>query len=121
MPEDKIILEGLLFYGYHGVLTEEQTLGQPFKVSVTLYLPLGPAGREDNLEKTINYAHVYRDIAAIMEGPSVQLLETLAERIAGAVLAYEAALAVQVTVEKTKPPIPGMMDGVKICIHRVKE
>jgi dihydroneopterin aldolase len=120
LPEDKIILEGLLFYGYHGVLAEEKALGQPFSVSVTLYLPLEEAGREDNLEKTINYAHVYRDIAAIMEGPPVQLLEALAERIAGAVLAYEAVSAVQVTVAKPKPPIPGMMDGVKICIHREK-
>jgi dihydroneopterin aldolase len=120
LPEDKIILEGLLFYGYHGVLPEERSLGQPFRVSVHIYLPLKAAGQEDNLEKTINYAQVYREIAAIMEGTPVQLLETLAERIAGAVLAYEAALAVQVTVEKTKPPLPGIMDGVKICIHREK-
>lgn len=120
MKEDRIMMEGLKFYGYHGVLPEEKALGQPFTVSVNIYLPLGAAGREDDLEKTINYALVYRDIAAIMEGPPVQLLETLAEKIAAAVLAYEAALGVEVTVGKTKPPIPGVMDGVKVWIHRTK-
>lgn len=120
MPKDKILLQGMEFYGYHGVLPEERALGQPFRVTAAVYLPLAAAGCRDSLEDTVNYALLYEDIREIMTGDPVKLLETLAEKVAAALLSHEEVEGVSVEVEKTKPPLPGLLDGVKVCIHREK-
>ena len=119
--QDKIVLAGMEFYAYHGVLPEERELGQPFRVSVHIYLPLQTAGQRDSLEETLDYRKTHARIGEIMTAPPVNLLETLAERVAEAVLAQEGAAAVYVEVEKTRPPLPGIMEGVKVCIRREKK
>ncbi len=111
----------MLFYGYHGVLSEERILGQEFKVSIEIFVPLEKAGKNDDLTKTINYAEVYQVVQNIILGEPVSLLETLAEKIASRVLAYDLVEGVRIEVEKSKPPIPGIMEGVKICILREKK
>ncbi len=120
MMEDKILMHKMSFYGYHGALEEERVLGQVFSVSLEISLPLQAAGNSDRLQETLNYARVYRDVQAIMTGPAVNLLETLAERIATAVLAYAKPSSVQVKVTKINPPLPGVMEGVEVCIVRKK-
>ena len=118
MEQDKIVLEGMAFYGYHGVLPAERELGQRFRVSVHMYLTLKEAGEKDDLSRTLDYGEVYRKVEAIVTGKPVKLLETLAERVAEAVLGYDAVKGVRVMVEKTSPPLPGCMDGVKVWINR---
>jgi dihydroneopterin aldolase len=56
---DRVLLRGLLFHGYHGVLPEERTLGQKFAVDVALSVDLRAAGASDDLQDTISYAAVY--------------------------------------------------------------
>lgn len=83
---DKVYVEGMEFYGYHGVFKEENKLGQRFKVDLTAELDLSKAGQTDDLEQTINYAELYHVCKDIVEGEPVKLVETLAERIADTVL-----------------------------------
>jgi dihydroneopterin aldolase len=64
---DKIIINGMLYYGYHGVLREEEVLGQKFTVNATLFLTLGDAAKSDHLECTVNYAEIYNLIKNIVE------------------------------------------------------
>lgn len=114
---DKIILENMLFYGYHGVLPEENSLGQRYAVSVVLGTDITAAAADDDLTKSLNYAEVYNVVKGIMEGEPAKLLETLAEAIAGRILEMGAQTA-RVTVKKLHPPIPGQMDFAAVEIER---
>lgn len=115
---DKIEICGMRFYGYHGVYEEERRLGQPFVVDVFLYLDLRPSGRSDRLEDTVNYADVYDTVAGVFEGPSRQLLESLAEETAARLLRRFPVEKVHVRVVKPSPPIPGPLRHVGVEITR---
>lgn len=84
MPPDTISLVGITLYGYHGVRPEERALGQRFVVDLELESDLRRAGETDTLDATVNYSEAYELVAEIVEGEPVNLLETLAERIARA-------------------------------------
>lgn len=86
MSEDRILLEGMVFHGRHGTLPAERELGQPFVVDVELRLDLRAAGLADDLTRTVDYSEVHRQAKEIVEGPPAGLTETVAERIAAAVL-----------------------------------
>lgn len=107
MSADRILLEGLSFYGFHGALPAEQTLGQPFIVDCALTLDLAPAGTADDVGLTVDYGAVFRDIRTLVEGAPVRLLETLASRIAGDLLARYPVREVWVRVSKPRAPLPG--------------
>ncbi len=86
LGEDKILLEGMIFYGRHGTLPPERELGQRFTVDVEIRCDLRPAGLSDDLSQTVDYSEVHDQIKEIVEGEPVNLTETLAERIAAAIL-----------------------------------
>lgn len=116
---DKIILEGMSFYGYHGVFNAENELGQIFIVDLELLLDLSEAGETDNLESTVNYGEVFELVKEIMEGKPAQLIEYLAEHIAKQVFShYNRVLETKVKITKNNPPIPGHYKNVGIEIVR---
>ena len=104
MSEDRILLEGMVFHGRHGTLPAERELGQPFVVDVELRLALRAAGLADDLTRTVDYSEVHRRAKEIVEGPPVGLTETVAERIAAAVL-EEHPLVEAVCVKVGKPNV----------------
>ena len=114
---DKIELKNMSFYGYHGVLAAEKKLGQRFEVTVKIFCDLRPAAESDQLEKSLDYARIYREIKEIVEGRPFNLLEALAEAIA-ARLQEMGAPAVQVQVKKMHPPLPGQLDYAAVEIAR---
>lgn len=109
--DDVVFLEGLQFYAYHGVNPEERAQGQRFLVDVALTADLRAAGRADDLARTINYSAVYKRVRAIVEGPPRQLIEAVAEEIAGALLAEFPADTVTVTVRKPEAALKGAFLG----------
>ncbi len=119
---DKIELNGLQFYGYHGVFAEERKLGQRFYVDLVLYADLWEAGQTDELDRTINYAEVYQTVKNVVEGESVQLVEALAERIASQVLdTYTIVNELTVRVTKPHPPVDMKFAGMTVEIRRKKD
>ncbi len=118
MNGDRICLTGLRFQGRHGVYAEERERGQPFVVDLELMLSLHDAGRTDDLSRTADYGAVALLVREIVEGESVALIETLAERIAAAVLAATPAQAVRVRVHKPEAPIAVTFDSVSVEILR---
>ncbi len=106
--EDRILLEGMVFHGRHGTLAAERELGQPFVVDVELRLDLRPAGNSDDLAQTVDYGQVHQRVREIVEGEPVNLTETVAERIAAAVLEDHPTLEV-VRVKVAKPHV--RLDG----------
>ena len=119
MSSDLIILEAMQFYAYHGGSTEERSLGQPFQVDLEAELDLRPAGRSDNRDDTVSYTHLYRVVREEMEEAPRNLLEALAEDIAGRCLDRFALKAVKVRVKKTRPPVKGaVLAGAAVEVHR---
>lgn len=116
---DKIILERMQFYGYHGVAEEENRLGQRYIVDLSLDLDLSTAGVNDDLNETVNYAEVYQSLRHIVESTTFQLIEALAERIASELLTQYTKID-QLTVKVTKPhpPVDIHFDGVSVELHR---
>ena len=104
---DRIVLEGMRFYGFHGVNPEERVLGQEYLVDLTVEMDLGSAGKSDRLEDTISYTHIYRAVREVMEGDSRNLLEAAAQSIADRVLTDFPVDSVSVRVRKPHPPIRG--------------
>jgi dihydroneopterin aldolase len=117
---DRIRLNGMVFYGYHGVLPEERALGQRFVVDIEVIADLHPAGVSDDLADTINYSQVYAAARDVVTGPACQLIEAVAERIAARVLAENgAAQRVVVRVRKPEVPIPGsVLESSEVWIER---
>ncbi len=119
MTEDCIVLEGMRFYGRHGTLPAERELGQEFVVTVELRCDLRAAGTAVDLHETVDYSQVYRQARAVVEGPPVGLTETVAERIAAAVLAEHGRVeAVRVRVTKPHVHLGGALAGATVEIVR---
>ena len=123
MSEDRILLADMVFHGRHGTLPAEHELGQPFVVSVELRLDLRPAGTSDDLTKTVDYGEIHRTARDIVEGQPVQLIETLAERIAAAALdKHPPVEAVKVRVAKPHVRLGGtVLAGSAVEILRRRE
>ena len=119
---DKMIVRGMRFFGYHGVIPEENRLGQQFMVDVELALDLEEAAAADDLAKTVNYADLHARVKRIVEGPPCKLIEALARRIATDLLAtYTNINEVLVRVTKPHPPFDIHFDGVTVELRRKRE
>lgn len=119
-PRDRISLLGVRGRGFHGVLPEEKREGQEFVVDVVLHLDLRPAGTSDDLALTINYAEVAADVVARIEGPSLDLIESLAEQIARDAL-ERPVHSVEVTVHKPSAPVGVPFGDVAVTLLRRRQ
>jgi len=115
---DRIILQGIRFYGHHGVTEAERELGQRFQVDVELHLDLRRAGGSDTLSATVDYAEVHQAVVEVGTKERFHLLETLAERIARTLLERFPVKEVKVRAAKPSPPIQGELQLVGVEIVR---
>ncbi|WLR55069.1 dihydroneopterin aldolase [Mesobacillus subterraneus] len=116
---DKIHVNQMEFYGYHGVFPEETRLGQRFIVDLAVELDLSNAGKSDDLTESINYAELYMVCKDILEGQPFKLVESIAEKIAGTILErFPLVEECHVKVIKPDPPIPGHYKSVAVEITR---
>ncbi|UYG16666.1 2-amino-4-hydroxy-6-hydroxymethyldihydropteridine diphosphokinase [Brachybacterium huguangmaarense] len=116
---DTIELTGVRARGHHGVLAAEKRDGQEFVVDVTLHLDTAPAARDDALSRTVDYGAVAGLVVDVVGTGALDLIETLARRLADAVLAQQPLVrAVEVTVHKPSAPIPHPFADVAVRIRR---
>ena len=116
---DSIQIKDLEVYCHHGVLKEENVLGQKFLVSLILYTDTRAAGESDDLEQAINYAEVSHFVKEQMERQNDKLIEAIAERLAKEILlSYSLVKRVQVEVKKPWAPILLPLDTVSVKIER---
>jgi dihydroneopterin aldolase/2-amino-4-hydroxy-6-hydroxymethyldihydropteridine diphosphokinase len=118
---DRIVLQGVSARGFHGVLDVEKADGQDFVVDVMLEVDLRRPGGSDLLVHTVNYAEVAADTVALITGPSLDLIETLADRIAAAALRRPLVQAVQVTVHKPHARVGVPFGDVKVVLERRRD
>ncbi|HEY0260161.1 MAG TPA: dihydroneopterin aldolase [Lacisediminihabitans sp.] len=115
---DTIRLTGLRVFAHHGVLEEERVHGQEFVIDVTLGLDLEAAAVSDDVRQTVHYGILADEIAAAVGTDPVDLIETVAKRVADLVLGHEAVRVVTVTVHKPSAPIAVAFDDVSVTITR---
>ena len=121
---DRLLITGLTFYARHGVLPREREQGGRFVVDVEATLDLRPAGERDDLAATVDYAAIYEDVRAIVEGPPRNLIEAVAERIAQRLLArFRPLESVTVRVHKPGAPLPDGATFTTIAaeVHRTRQ
>jgi len=115
---DQIALTGLRAMGYHGVLPHERVDGQLFVVDVVLHLSLAPAAAGDDLAATVDYGELADRVVRAVESDPVDLIETVAERVARLVLEYPPVEVVEVTVHKPDAPIAVPFADVAVTVRR---
>jgi dihydroneopterin aldolase len=115
---DTLTLTGLEVFAHHGVFDFERAEGQTFLLDLTVWLDTVGAAAGDDLAQTLHYGELAIEVAEAASGEPVDLIETLAERIASLVLAHPVAQRVRVTVHKPDAPIPVPFADVSITIIR---
>jgi len=118
VSKDRITLTGLKVQANHGVLDFERANGQLFIIDVTAWLDLSPAALSDDLGNTVHYGELAEEVVAVVASDPVDLIETVAERVAQVVLAHTPVERVEVTVHKPQAPISVEFDDVAVTIER---
>lgn len=117
---DSITLTGLRVNAHHGVYDFERENGQDFVIDVTVWLDLQRASGSDDVAATIHYGELAVEVTEAARHDPVDLIETVAERIAAVVLLHQAAERVQVTVHKPQAPIAVPFTDVAVRIERTR-
>ena len=115
---DRIELRGLRVRGFHGVYDFERRQGQDFVVDVSLGLSLRPAAESDDVADTIHYGELASQLAAVVAGEPVNLIETLASRLLDVCMNEKRVKAATVTVHKPQAPIEQAFQDVSVTMHR---
>ena len=118
---DRISVTGIEVFAHHGVLDHERELGQRFVVDLALDLDLAPAAASDDVADTVDYGALAGDVAALVADGPVDLIETVAERVAARCLADARVAATEVTVRKPSAPLPVVAREVAVTLRRRRE
>ena len=115
---DVIRLRGLRARGFHGVLAHERQQGQVFIVDVALEVDTAQAAASDELVDTVDYAALAERLSGVISGEPVNLIETVAERLAAICLADPRVQAVTVDVHKPEAPVTVPVEDISVTIRR---
>ena len=118
---DRLAVLGIEAIGHHGVFDFEKRDGQVFKVDLALGLDTRPAARSDDLQDTVDYGSLVAAVKTAIEHDPVDLIETLAERIAEVCLTDTRVEWAEVTVHKPDAPIEATFSDVALTIHRSRQ
>ncbi|WP_248305760.1 dihydroneopterin aldolase [Agromyces sp. H66] len=118
---DRIAVTGIRVRAHHGVFDFERAEGQEFVIDVSVAVDLAAAASGDDLARTVHYGELTEAVAAAVERDPVDLIETVAERVAGVALGYPAVEEVEVTVHKPQAPIAVPFTDVSVTIVRGRE
>jgi 7,8-dihydroneopterin aldolase/epimerase/oxygenase len=118
---DELTVSGIECYGHHGVFEHERRDGQVFVIDLTLGLDTSSAAASDDLRDTVDYGSLVGQVKAAVESNPVDLIETLAHRVAGVCLANGRVEWVKVTVHKPDAPIQARFADVALTILKRRE
>jgi dihydroneopterin aldolase len=115
---DRITVRGIRATGFHGVYAEERRTGQLFVVDVVLHLDLAPAAASDDVTRTVHYGELAEQVVAAIEKDPVDLIETLAQRVADLALSFPVVNEVEVTVHKPEAPVGVPVSDIAVTLVR---
>lgn len=120
-PSDHLRLRNIQCYGHHGVYPEERERGVRLAFDLDLHLDLQRPGLTDRLDASVDYPAVYRLVERVQSGTQFQLLESLVEHIAAAILTeFPLVRTVTVAARKFHPPVGGPLDAFEVEITRAR-
>ena len=112
-----IRMKNCAFFARHGVLDEEETLGQRFYVDATLTVDPGHALEDDAIEGTVDYGIAFQVIERIVTGERRFLIEPLAQAVGKALTQrFPQIKRAEITVRKPNAPVPGVLDHVEVTV-----
>ncbi|HEY6379714.1 MAG TPA: dihydroneopterin aldolase [Candidatus Dormibacteraeota bacterium] len=117
---DRLLLQGMEFFGYHGDIEAERALGGRYRVDVELDADLLAAGRSDALADTVDYVRCFQLIREIVETRQYRLLEALAQALADELLRQPLVEGVRILVAK-QPPLRGGFASFAVAIERRRD
>lgn len=110
------------FYGYHGVMSEEQSVGGKFEADVDIYTNFSKAATDDSLNETIDYHKVYKVLYRLALEQKYYLIEAVANKIADELLIkFPAIEKIAVRVRKNNPPLGGVVDCVEVEVIKERK
>lgn len=116
---DKILMRNLSFFGYHGVLPEENKLGQKYNIDVTLHVDLIDACRSDEVLDTVNYAEVFEIVQYHTTLKQYKLIEALAQSIINEIFQkHKRVQEIEILVKKPEAPVNGIFDYFGVELRR---
>ncbi|MEJ7795993.1 MAG: dihydroneopterin aldolase [Nocardioides sp.] len=115
---DQLSISGIECFGHHGVFDHERRDGQVFVIDLTLGLDTRPAAASDDLQDTVDYGSLVAQVKTAVESDPVDLIETLAQRVAGVCLSGGRVEWVKVSVHKPDAPIDAVFADVALTIRR---
>ena len=118
---DELAVTGIECYGHHGVFEFEKRQGQVFLIDLVLGMDTRPAAQSDDLQDTVDYGTLVEEVRSAVANDPVDLIETLAQRIAGVCLSRAQVETVEVTVHKPHAPIQVAFDDVALTITRGRQ
>ncbi len=118
---DLIEVRGIIARGHHGVLESERIAGQPFIADVVLAVDTQRAASSDDLADTVDYSQVAQAVHALLAGDPVDLIETLADRLATRCLSFPGVQAVEITLHKPEAPVGVPVSDVVLRIVRERQ
>ena len=117
-PVDRLAIRGVEVFAHHGVFDFERREGQKFVIDLVLGVQTGPAAASDDLKDTGDYGRVVARVVEAATSEPVDLIETLAQRVADVVLREPRVEWVDVTLHKPNAPIAATFDDVALTITR---
>lgn len=119
---DKIIINNLHIYAYHGVNPEEKEEGQNFYLDIVCFADLRTAGQTDDLNETVNYSKIIKAVTKVFTDAKYDLIERAAQVVADCVLEnFEKVQSVRVTLKKPEAPVKADFGFVAVEIERSRE
>ena len=121
LRSDRLAVRGIQTFGHHGVFEFERRDGQPFVIDLEIGLATAEAAASDDLSRTVDYGSLVAEVKQAAEQDPVDLIETLAQRIADVCLSREQVEWAEVTVHKPHAPIEATFEDVALTIYRSRK
>ena len=117
---DKIRINNIELYAYHGVAPEENRLGQKFQIDVEISTDLTSGTNTDDIKESTDYQEIFNTVSEVFVNPTSKLIETAANRVAGELLKMKTITDVRIKVRKPSAPLKGICSSVEVEIYRSK-
>ena len=120
--ENIIRIKKAVFYGYHGVRSEEQSVGSQYEADVDIYTDFRSASKSDNLDDTIDYMRVYKFMDKLVLEKKYYLIEAVALIIADQLMInFPGIKKISVRIRKENPPLGGVVNSVEVEVSKTRE
>lgn len=115
---DELAILGIECFAHHGVFEHERRHGQRFVIDLVLGVDTASAAASDDLRDTVDYGSLVDEVTAAVTQDPVDLIETLAQRVAALCLLDARVEWARVTVHKPEAPIEATFSDVRLTITR---